>query len=558
MSADVLPIGLLLDGRYRFHLTCFQRAYAWRTEHVSRLLTDIFRAMRHQGRKRRYTLGRLMLAQQRDVQDVELVDGHQRLVTLTMLIAVLRDLESDPERASALHRLICDENFAQGDIRHNRLNVQSLPAPLFDKLVRQRGATENDPDHPREDLSETERNILDNRDCIRSELLASSVTEASRRALAQFLLENCFVIVVRVDNQDDAWEIINTEQETQLAFSHADEAKAVILAAMKPEQQVPAARLWEGCESLLCPDDLYRVLSHIRATEWRGRTQSSRPVEAEIVDRFNLGSDALAFMSQRLVPMASMVRDIRQGTIGLEGPQRTAMAQLIEFMTWVDPHTWVPAMLHWLNKRGANDPETLEFVRRLDRLVWMSRIAGIDPGVQETRLLSLLSEIEGGLAPAQSSKLDIEPKLRHEAISNLRSPNFAIKHYAGSLLRRLSILFGNDSGAIQRDHVTIEHILPRNPHVGSEWLKVFRSGEVCRAHYQKLGNVVLISGDENQLAGTRPWLAKRGIYATSNFVLAQNAAVEEEWTVTTINRRTEMLIDTLMSAWMLPPAGKSG
>jgi hypothetical protein len=556
MKAEVLAVGRLLDGRFRFQLACLQRAYAWRPENVTRLLSDLRWAMQRSGRKRRYALGRLMVAKAADSADAELVDGHQRLVTLTILFAVLRDLETDPQRAEALHRLIVDESKDQGDPRRYKLLIQKQTAPLFARAVQERGTTENDPGGQRERLSEAERNIVDNRECIRSELLSPGTTEEYRRELADFLLEKCFVITVIVDDSDDGWDILDTEQNTRLAFTHADEAKAAILSAMSAEEHVPAALLWERCESILTPEDMYRLLCHIRSISWRGRFQSSRPVEAEIVERFGIATDGLRFMSEQLMPYANCLKDIRQGNVGRPGVERDAVTQHIDFISWVDPHAWNPALLLWLKVHGLEGPDTLTFARRLDRLVWMSRIAGVDPGVQETRMLHLLGEIEAGVPVERMGRLQIESKLRAEVISNLRSPNLAAKHYAGYLLRRLSILYGSDPGPIVRDDVTIEHILPRNPHGVREWLAIYRSPDGCKAHHQKLGNVVLLSGPENQLAGTKCWEEKRAILARSSFSLARDASQEAEWTARTITRRTDQLVNMLLKSFGLAPLAK--
>jgi hypothetical protein len=556
MSADVLTVGRLLDGRYRFRLACFQRAYAWRPENVARLLTDLRWAMQQEKRKRFYPLGRVMLAHVPESSEVEIVDGHQRMVTLTMLFAVLRDLERDPERADKLHRLIVDETRPVNDPRRNILCVQSLPARLFAESVQRRGSTDLEPDWPRDTLSETERNIIDNRDCIRSELLAPGMTEDVRRALADYVLDSCRLVTVVVDNADDAWDMLNTEQNTRLAFSHADEAKSTILSAMPAANHVPAAHLWESCESILTPEDMFRLLCHIRATTWRGKSQSVRPVEMEIVERFALATNGLPFMVDYLVPFANHLKDVRRGQVGRDAAEKEAIAQSLEFMTWIDPHGWMPAMLLWMKVHGPSARETLEFVRRLDRLVWMSKIAGVDPGVNETRLHRLMDEIEAGTPPSAMNRLDIDAKVRSDAIYNLRSANFAAKHYAGCLLRRLSATLGSDPGPILRDEVTIEHILPRNPHGCKEWLTVFRNPEGCRVHHQKLGNVVLLSGRDNQKAGTLSWEEKRDILLRSPFILAQDAAKEASWTAQTISRRTENLINVLLTSFDMPALAK--
>ncbi len=501
-------------------------------------------------------LGRLMLAKSPGSSEIEIVDGHQRMVTLTMLFAVLRDLETDPVRANRLHRLISPDDPGADAAGGELLAIQEIPAELFVSIVQRRGSTELDPDRPREALSESERNIVDNRDCIRSEVLAPGMTDAERRALADFVLDCCRLVTIVVESADDAWEMLNTEQDTRLAFNSADEAKSLILSAMPAANHVAASQLWESCEAILTPEDMFRLLCHIRAMSWRGKYQSARPVETEIVERFGVATDGLAFMFDHFVPNAKRLKDVRHGNIGRDDGERMSVSRSIDFMTWIDAHGWIPAMLSWLKTRGPEAADTLTFVRRLDALVWMSKLAGVDPGVQETRLHRLLDEIEAGVPARSLAKLAIEPKVRADAIYNLRSANFAGKHYAGCLLRRISAVMGSDPGPILRDEVTIEHILPRNPHGCKAWLATFRNPEGCKAHHQRLGNVVLLSGRDNQRAGTLSWEEKREILRRSPFLLAQDAAQESAWTAQTIARRTERLIDLVLINFDLPALAK--
>lgn len=552
MTAEVLSLRQLLDGRYVFRLATFQRAYAWRPGNASRLVSDLQFAMQQDKRRRIYPLGRLMLAQSSGTRGVEVVDGHQRLVTLTMLFAVLRDLETDTARSELLHRLIVRD---AAEAQATMLTIQTLPAKFFFEYVQRRGSTDLEPDVARDTLPETERNIIDNRDCIRSELLAAGMDDALRRQLADYVLDRCRVETVVVDNVDDAWDMIVTEQETRLAFSNADEAKSLILSVMPSADHAAAAHLWESCEAVLQPEDLFRLLGHIRAMTWRGRWHSARPVEVEIIERFNVASDGLAFLSNELLPHAMRLKSVRRGEIG-DAKEQEQIKVHLDMMTWIDSHCWMPGMLLWLKVNGLSGADLLAFTRRLDCLVWMSKIAGVDPGVQETRLHRLLDEIEARTPINLMKSLDIEPKTREAAINNLRSSNFAAKHYSGSLLRRISVAMGSDPGAIARDKVTVEHILPRNPQKSRVWLDAFRTGEGYRAHHEKLGNVVLLSGRDNQMAGTASWAEKQSILKSSTFVLAEDAAKEAQWTPQTITRRTERLINILLQDFGLPRLSK--
>lgn len=552
LRAEVLPLALLFSGDFRFRLTCFQRAYAWRTAHVTRLLNNIREAMRASTeRKRWYSLGRLMLAQEPGKLEAELVDGHQRLMTLTILFAVLRDLETDPERRDWLH------GFIAGGAHHPhgkpvwRLTAQATPALLVEAMVQEMGATELEPDlHPSE-MSDTERNIFDNRECLKAELTADGMTAAIRREIADFLATRCYVTTVIADDQDDAWNLIRTEQETRLDFTESDQSKALLLAAMPADDRVTCSRLWEGCEAMLNATDMHRVLLHIRALKWRGRTVSGTPIEADVIKNFGLESGGFAFMEQEFSPHAERLAALRRGAVGDLPKVRDAVASATVHMSLLDLHAWVPAALQWLHIRGENDPETVHFFRRLDRLMWIMKLSGLDPSVQETRLLALLGEIERLDKVDAMTRLAVEPSMIEEAVGSLRSTGFAAKHHAPVVLRRLSLAMGMDSGPVIRGKVTIEHILPRNPPTRGQWRKHFRSKEEIKAHFQRLGNITFLSEPDNQKAGTLDWEEKKPILAGSSFILSRHAAEEREWSVDTVVNRTEQLIKLLFGAWDL-------
>lgn len=545
LAASVLSIGEIFSGAYRFRLTCFQRAYAWRTPQLSRLLSNLKEAMQNDGRKRRYCLGRLMLAQEAGHVETELVDGHQRLLTLTILLSVLRDLETDPDRSDWLHGFVADPRKLPSGVAY-RLRAQATISNLFEVTVQERGATDSDPDISVDELSEPERNIIENREYIRS--VVAAMPDTARRELADFLANECHVIAIVVDNQDEAWGLISTEQETRLEFTDADQAKAILLSEMPVGDRIACGRAWEGCEALLTATDMHRLLTHIRALYWRGRSHSTLPVEAEIAQKFSLFQGGFPFLNTALVPLAERLSELRRGAIGEDPLARDAIATCITHMTWIDPHSWVPAALQWLRIRGADAPETLTFFRHLERLIWVMKLAGVDPLVQETRILSLVGEIEGGGAVATLTKLSIDPTVLTVALTNLRSPSFAAKTHAGLVLRRLSIAMGKDSGPVTRTNVTMEHILPRNPK-GGLWRKHFRNEADVKAYAQRLGNITWLSEAHNQEAANKDWPVKRTILASSSFALSRQAAKDAEWTARTIADRTEDLIALLFKQW---------
>lgn len=85
----------IFEGSYQFEIPDYQRPYAWTTEQATELFDDLHSAMldaRVSGATSQYFLGSIVLIKNDREPKSSVVDGQQRLSTLTMLFAVLRAL----------------------------------------------------------------------------------------------------------------------------------------------------------------------------------------------------------------------------------------------------------------------------------------------------------------------------------------------------------------------------------------------------------------------------------------------------------------------------------
>lgn len=539
ISVKVISLKELFSGTYNFRLPFFQRAYAWQTAEVGRLLANITEEMGSGAKQRPYLLGKLMLAQKPGNPDTALVDGHQRIMSLTILFAVLRDLEQDAEEKARLHAFIAGQGY--------RLNPQENLADFCDRYVQAPGATTVEPEEDLQDLGETERNIIENRNHLRAELNGPESAPANRRALAKFLAESCCVIVSSVDDEDDAWRILRIEEETRVAFNPTDRAKATLLSIVANDDRAVCQRIWEKCETQLGFTDMHCLLGHLRTMKLRKR--SEKPVEIDLAEGFklNMAGSGRAFLEKELEPAAQCLATIRRGELG-DSKTHQAIASSIERLNWIHTQSWVPAALLWLSRRG-NDTGAALFFSRLERLIWLMRIAGLDPTKQQVRILQLLGEIDRTAKVDDMRELEIGKALRESALSNLRSKTFDSKHYAGKVLRRISEALGQDPGPVHPEKVTIEHILPRAWPLNDGWRKNFPTKKSVQSYAHKLGNLTFLTGAENHSADTLDWGDKRPILARSRLVLANRLAATVEWTPDSIMNRTEELIRILFEAW---------
>ncbi len=334
--------------------------------------------------------------------DTALVDGHQRIMSLTILFAVLRDLAQEAEEKARLHAFIAGQGY--------RLNPQENLADFCHRYVQAQGATTVEPDEDLQDLGETERNIIENRNYLRTELNGPECTPASRRALAEFLAENCCVIVSSVDDEGDAWRILRIEEETRVAFNPTDRAKATLLSIVANDDRAICQRVWEKCETQLGFTDMHALLGHLRTMKLRKR--SEKPVEIDLAEGFklNVAGSGRAFLEKELEPAAQCLAAIRRGDFA-ESKKQQAVASSLERLAWIHTQSWVPAALLWLSRR-ANDAGTPLFFSRLERLIWIMRIAGLDPTKQQVRILQLLGEIDRTAKVDEMRELEIGKTLR--------------------------------------------------------------------------------------------------------------------------------------------------
>jgi len=549
LTASVVALRALFSDDVCFTIPWFQRAYAWETVNAGRLLTDVVAAMSNSSADWPYHLGTIKLSRNGG-HALAIVDGHQRMMTLTILFAVLRDLVQDEAvRAQLSSMLVCPKidplSEPDGAQPVLRLRPQPVVAATFETLIREPGSTAA-VRHDVDTLSASEQNALENSDHFRSQLSGETWSDDRLTELAHFLVDRCQVVCEIWEDEADAWRFFQIEEETRLPFDATSRAKASLIEVFPVEERSEASVIWQEIEALLGPSDMFALLGHIRTLRLRRRSEA--PLEQDLSRAFQLDRGGLSFLRDSVTPNALRLDALMHRHMIGYAPISPRTARALRRMSWLPRDFWVPAALHWIEKRDGDDAETELFFRRLERLVWCLRIAGIDPATSENRIIRLLAEIDRKLTVGAMQELKIVPKLRAAVLNGLRSNTFRDKHYAVPVLRLWSDILGGDPGRVDGDLVTVEHILPQSP--GRRWRDILSKLKL-KPHINRLGNLTFLSQADNQRAGALGWEEKRQILAHSGFVLSEQAAREETWSIEVIDRRTEGAIAALLGEWEL-------
>jgi hypothetical protein len=557
LRVSVSTVEALFSQHRVVRLPWFQRAYAWREDNVLRLVADVMAAMAEP--KQRYSLGHIHFAGLTGEGDVALVDGHQRAITLALLFAILRDIAAgdvtrpSSERASEQQRLHALISIA-GDYAPDRgtaawrLVTQPQMAEFFERYVQQPGGTLIDPDVDETDLTPAERNLINNRDRLRYILGPAKLAPAKRMQFVDFLLSHCHLIVIEVDDEDEAWSMIGIEQTTRLPHDASEQAKIALIYAMPAAEQEEAGQVWESVQSQLGNERIRELLSHLRTRAVEKR--STKPLEGALQQLYKLNEDGLGFMYKVFRPNADAMRRIDERQIG-SGVMAGIIARHIDVLSWLDHRLWMSPAIAWLTSKGDLHKETESFFASLDRLAWMMRLAGTDPHEQENRFIQLTRAAERKSPAGTWDEFAVSDKTVEDALAILRSRTFYFKHMCPRVLRRLSYQGGVDPGFVDGEKISVEHVLPRKPPKDRQWLKDFSASTVAE-HADRLGNLTLLTGPQNRKADTNDWPVKQKILSQSNLTLSIDAAKHARWTPRTVSDRTEKLIALLFAEWSIP------
>ncbi len=580
IQVDVVPVRRAFEFGRTLYLPSAQRAFAWPEQSVQRLLSDLLQAAA--SADRRYFLGRLCLAGSSDEDCRAIIDGQQRLVTLSILFALLAEVTQDKDLAAQLRRLIWREPSAasnadvdlteegltprievQASIRQLYARLLTKPSVTFDPPGDVSGSAASDPGLERGGacsvgggLNGVETQLFTCAAALTSRLAEAQLDAASLDNFISFLLDRCLIIVELVGSTTEAWQILATTEETSHPFHATERAKLTLLASLPVEQQAQAAALWDATQARLGNAQLGRLLEHVRVisvgARWRGK--SNIPVETELVTLFGQKPRTARAFSRRLAGygelLEHMMRRAALQNISGDDPVGAKLYRL----GWLDTDTWIAPTLAHLERTGLDGPATEIFLAGLERLAWLFKLAGTDPVKRDRVFAELCEEISRQSDPQRLAGLAVPPDVLDRALLNLRSRTFYYKPFAFLVLRRLSVLLGQDPGPRSDRGVTGEHVLPRNPRPGSGWLEDFGDRSGVASYADRLGNCALLNFANNQAAANAEWPAKSEILAQSEFVLANEAATWPAWTPATITLRTEKLIALITTDWELPPS----
>lgn len=550
------PIQKIFCDDFVFSIPLYQRPYAWETEQAEALLDDLLGFLGDDNgpadEVNPYFLGSIVLIKPEGSPNAEVVDGQQRLTTLTILLSVLREV-APKEVASELTEFLYEKgSVVKGTQNRYRLTLRERDADFFrthlqdedglSKLVSLKDAL----------LPDSQRHIRDNALLFLSRL--QKLPESQRLRLAQFIATGCFLVVVSTPDLESAYRIFSVLNDRGLDLSHTDILKSEIIGRIPENKQELYNAKWEDAEERLGRQAFQELFSHIRMIYRKAKPQDT--VLKEFREFVKPGGNPTYFIDKVLCPLAEAYCNIAdvdyQSTHNAE-----SINQLFKYLNRIDNADWVPPAILYLSKYLHQPNQLLRFFQDLDRLASALMICRFNINDRIKRYGQLLTAIEEEKdLYAPNSPLQLTQEECRWVIENLNGDIYCHLRTRLFILLRLDTALSQGDAVYAFPKITVEHVLPQNPGLNSQWLEWFPSEDLKEQYVHRLGNLVLLSRTKNSQAQNFDFEVKKQKYFTgsdgvSPFALTTQVLKEQRWTPEVVERRQKELINRLKQLWRL-------
>lgn len=556
-QTEQMTLARLFSGGRVFTFPAFQRPYRWSIDEAMTLLDDVASAALR--RDPGYFLGNLVLTRD-EGRRYFVIDGRQRLTTLFILICTLRDLETDLERKKGLHRLV---RFLGGSETGAepawRIDFPESERPFVEAVIASPTKAKLEvKDHYL--IAERLGAMLDVADGFKKHLSAPPSDTGMPRLedLTDYLLNQCEVIVLTASNATSGLRLFQVLNNRGLQLSEADLIKPDLLQALPEDSQPIAARMWENMEDQLGSehlDSLLRAYVFIQSGDWLAPGQDfTDPLKAIMLSR---GAETFHF--EDLPRYGEAFSQIHWGDIDFTDPHKNpnCLMQGLYFLgrnmgEWKE---FLPIALEILVRYGEDEDKVFAHISALDRTFFTWFINDTPETSRRNVTFRMIMQLRDGEDLLGPNGMLIPPARELEkALKKLILP-FPRLFQRGALIRRVELALCMAEGKQPPQYLeqtSAEHILPKNPRPGSQWLIDFTRQD-HRECLDLLGNGIPLSRDLDKRVGNKDFAMKKASYeragADRYFLSVKQVCKYNSWTPADIRERTAQIADLLKKNW---------
>lgn len=542
----------------QFVIPIYQRTYSWTLKQCQQLWLDITRAAVDETISGHF-IGSVVYIERglyhvTSVPQLLIIDGQQRLTTLSILLAALgKAIEASGDKLEISRKKI--ENYflfndqEEGEARYKLLLTQS-DKETFIRLIEER-------DLP----SVTSRRIVENYKYFEGQIRKQ---EIDLNSLYQGISKLIIVDIALDRDRDNPQLIFESLNSTGLDLSQADLIRNYVLMGLEPKEQAEIYNnYWYPMEQnfgqagyseqfdrfirdYLTLKSKFGSIPNIRDvyTSFKSYVQDRKSISIKeiIADihRYSKYFVLLAFEQEKDLEIKQALADINALKVDVAYP----------FILEI----YDDYIQSFLTKE-----ELVGILKLVESYVFRRAICGIPTSSMNKTFATLSREIDkqnylesievAFVCKDAYKRFPNDEEFRREFvvkdIYNFRNRNYLLRKLENCGTKEL----------VNVEQCTIEHIMPQNPKLSKAWQVELGENwkEVHTKYLHTIGNLTLTS--YNSELSDRSFLEKRNMkdgFADSPLRLNRMLAKLEHWNETEIKKRAEALADKAIKVWSFP------
>jgi uncharacterized protein with ParB-like and HNH nuclease domain len=552
--SQVQEISIQLDGisnvlkTRRFHVPAYQRSYAWEAEHVEALLSDIGDAIKN--KEKEYFLGSVVITGPLE-RRFDVVDGQQRLTTVSLLIATIRDkfiAEGDVEAGTSIRNDFLASVDRKTKEREPKLTLNEVDNELYQELIEGQSVTDQSK-YPRQShnrllsASATMRNYIDN-----VYAQAHDPEEALHEWL-DYLESNLKVILVIAPDDSNAFVIFETLNDRGLELAISDLLKNYLFHRSADKIEESKNRWLTMVAILESASDDPLVVTYLRhfAMSRYGLVRE-KELFGLIKRKITSKKAALQFASDLSITArtyAALINTEHDLWSNYDPGIKDAVATFnLLGMVQVRP------LLLAIVDKFAVGPAAKAFRTLVAAAVRFQIVGGAGGGTLER----IYADAAKGVTEGRLKNID-EILKGFSILPNDSAfiASFAVATISKQSLARyyLRMLEGAANAELVPNpdvtKVNLEHVLPQTP--ADKWSGW--SQEDARAYVKRLGNLAIVSQKINSTIGNDAFDKKRGELGKSSFGFTKMISTYDQWTPKDVEDRQMKMAEAAVKVWAI-------
>lgn len=544
----------ILNGNRQFLIPVYQRFYSWDIDQCKRLWNDIVE-MQRKGKAGHFVGSIVNIAEQAmptGVQKYMIIDGQQRMTTLTLLLLALRDYAvknpSDTTiNARRIDNMLLKNEYESGDERY-KLLLTETDRDILISLVEEKPISES-----------IRSRLIENYNFFANKLADKEIQPAEvYESIGKLQIVN-----ITLDRAvDDAQAIFESLNSTGKELSESDLIRNYVLMGLEPSEQTYVyEHLWRPMEQLFIYETQGTVMDaffrHYLTMKLSRIPKQGRVYEEFKLYHLNCEFGTIRELCQDLLEYAKYYTNIV-----FKRNSDTDLKKLYEDIIDLRMEVSYPFLLkihHDCREGLITSDELKEILRLCISYVLRRAICEIPTNSMNKTFATLknyirpddyLNSVKAFFVMQDTYKEfpdndKFEGAFENRDIYNMRARNY--------ILSRLEN-FDNKAPIIIENY-TIEHIMPQNKNLSLEWQADLGAEwqDVQKKYLHTIGNLTLTA--YNSEMSDRPFLKKmdmEGGFKESALRLNKYVILQNKWNQKHIQERAKELAKKAESIWPYP------